>query len=157
MLAFASVGKDDIMMRTFDGRVVETFLDNGTKITGYLEKKETEVYQVFQTEYVHLFYFPDSSVIKVQEKDIAVIGGHNRQSFQDPSEYFLQLFCLPGERKEGVYTCNLAQMKLWSKDNEGNVFELFSDGKVKSQIAVSFDMNKEDLESPDYSGEEYVD
>ena len=33
------MGKDDIMMRTFDGRVVEAFLPNGVKITGYLEKK----------------------------------------------------------------------------------------------------------------------
>ena len=34
-LAFAAVGKEDIMMRTFDGRVVETFLLNGTKVVGY--------------------------------------------------------------------------------------------------------------------------
>ena len=65
IIAFAAVGKDDIMMRTFDGRVVETFLPSGCKIIGYLEKKELEGYNNYLTSYVNLFYFSDESTIKV--------------------------------------------------------------------------------------------
>jgi hypothetical protein len=32
------------MMRTFDGRVIETLLPNGTRIVSYREKRETQVY-----------------------------------------------------------------------------------------------------------------
>lgn len=53
------------MMRTFDGRVVETFLPSGCKIIGYLEKKELEGYNNYLTSYVNLFYFSDESTIKV--------------------------------------------------------------------------------------------
>ena len=53
------------MMRTFYGRVVETFLPSGCKIVGYLEKKELEGYKSHLTSYVNLFYFSDGSSAKV--------------------------------------------------------------------------------------------
>ena len=64
----------------------------------------------------------------------------DREKFTHPSEYFLQLFCLSSERKQGVYTGDLANGLLWTKDEEGNLFEMSSQGKVKAKIAVSFDM-----------------
>ena len=60
------------MMRTFDGRVVETFLSNNIKVTGYLEKKESEKFKQHLTTYSHLFSFPDGTITKVQSNDIAV-------------------------------------------------------------------------------------
>ena len=67
ILAFAAVGKDDIMMRTFDGRVVETFLPSGCKIIGYLEKKELEGYNNYLTSdmILHFQWKSNSTHIKV--------------------------------------------------------------------------------------------
>jgi hypothetical protein len=66
------------MMRTFDGRVVETFLSNSIKVTGYLEKKESEKFKQHLTTYTHLFSFPDGTITKVQSNDIAIIGSADR-------------------------------------------------------------------------------
>lgn len=130
------------MMRTFDGRVVETILPSGCRIIGYLEKKELEGYKNHLTSYVNLFYFSDGSTAKVQLGDIAIIGATDRQKFTEPTEYFLQLFCVAQERKEGVYSADIEKGQLWTKDHEGNYFQLQSDGKVRSKIAVSFDMSQ---------------
>ena len=46
---------------------------------------------------------------------------------------------------------------MWTKDQEGNLFELKDNGTVESLIAVSFDMNKKDIHSPEYSEDEYFD
>lgn len=144
------------MMRTFDGRVVEAFLPNGVKITGYLEKKESDKFKQHLTTYTHIFSFKDGTVVKVQANDIAIIGGADRQKFTHPSEYFLQLFCMPAERKQGVYTGELAHGLLWTKDEEGNLFQMAAQGKVRAKIAVSFDMGDMN-QSPEYSQDEYFD
>lgn len=41
------------------------------------------------TTYVNLFHFVDNTIVKVQNNDIVVIGGMDREKFDDPSEYFL--------------------------------------------------------------------
>jgi len=37
---YANVGFSDIFERSYDGKVVETILPEGTKVIGYKEKKE---------------------------------------------------------------------------------------------------------------------
>ena len=98
MLAYASVGEEDLMMRAFDGRVNAVTLANGTTIQSYLEKNEVAFKKYDQTQVV-LVKLPDESVLKVNKHEMVLLGGHDRQAFQEPQEYFLQMFTVPSERK----------------------------------------------------------
>jgi len=52
------------------------------------------------------------------------------------------LFCVSDERKTGVYTVNLREDTLWTKDEEGNVFTLKSNGEIDTKIAVSLNVEQ---------------
>jgi hypothetical protein len=45
--AYANVGFEDIFERSNDGRVIETYLPDNTKVIGYTEKKELPGYNLF--------------------------------------------------------------------------------------------------------------
>ena len=45
--------------------MVETYLNDGTVVYGYKEKKELPGYNKFKEDYVHLIYAYDGSIFKV--------------------------------------------------------------------------------------------
>jgi|NOAtaT_6_FD_contig_21_10077839_length_446_multi_2_in_0_out_0_2 hypothetical protein len=51
------------MERSNDGRVVEIYLPDGTKVVGYHEKQELPGYNAFKDVHNHLVYMEDGSVI----------------------------------------------------------------------------------------------
>ncbi len=129
--AFAQVGYTNIFERSWDGRLVETYLNDGTVVKGYKEKRELPGYNKFHEFYVHLSYGYDGSVMKIQEdgklvieaeKDIhemAKIQPDQETDTQDVDEdeqarmrWFLQLFCSPDDRQRGVYSGNLLDCKI---------------------------------------------
>lgn len=59
------------------------------------------------------------------------------------SDYYIQLFLPVEERENGVYSIDLKNKVLRTVDSEKNVFKVCSDGKTKSNIAISFNL-KED-------------
>ena len=63
--AYANVGFENLFERSYDGRIVETYLMDGTIVKGYREKQELSGYENFKEMFNHLIYLPDSSVIKV--------------------------------------------------------------------------------------------
>ena len=55
------------MERSHNGRVTESYLPDGTKVIGFLEKKELEGYENYEISNIHLIYQPEGSIIKVKE------------------------------------------------------------------------------------------
>lgn len=84
-------------------------------------------YDKFETLIINLVYFKDGSVAKVCENgEIVFISGVDRvrlnengdnSEFGQDKDYWLQLFCIPEERKGGVFTTNLRENQVWTKDD----------------------------------------
>lgn len=45
-------------------------------------------------------------------------------------DYWLQLFSVAEERKSGVFTIQLNEGKIWTRDDESNYFSISADGDV---------------------------
>lgn len=86
------------MMRAFDGRVNQVVLTDGTRVQSYLEKNEV-AFKQYEESQVLVVKMQDDTVMKVNKKEMVLIGGKDCQAFGEPQEYFLQLFTLPSERK----------------------------------------------------------
>lgn len=85
--SFAYVGFDNLFERSNDGRILETFLPDGTKVTGYKEKKELPGYNQFQTNIIHLLFFKDESVAKIMNNgEIVIISAMDRVALNQMGE-----------------------------------------------------------------------
>jgi len=75
-------------------------------------------------------------VIKVDSLgEIVFISGQARMNLQEKSSddaYFYELFTVPEDRSSGVYTGNCAKGNIWTRDHEGNYFEMDIYGKMTS-------------------------
>lgn len=159
------------MERSHNGRVTESYLPDGSKVVGFLEKRELEGYENYETSNIHLIYQPEGSILKVKEEgEVIIISANDRYELNELGEnrsendidYFLQLFGIPEERKNGVYTAELRKKILWTKDNEGNYFSISSTGETKGKIAVSFDLNQNNDQedrpgTPEFQDGDYID
>ncbi len=84
---FSSVGCNDIMERSADGRVTETYLPDNTKVIGFREKRELEGYNQFSINYVYLVYSEDKSVLKIQEDgEMIIISATDRIVLNEKGE-----------------------------------------------------------------------
>lgn len=62
------VGHDNLFERSNDGRIVKTYLADGTRVQTYKEKRELSTgYQEYETNVVSLVYFEDDSVAKLTD------------------------------------------------------------------------------------------
>ncbi|EAR91082.3 hypothetical protein TTHERM_00430030 (macronuclear) [Tetrahymena thermophila SB210] len=156
--AYANVGFDNLFERSNNGIIIETYLPDGTKVVGYKEKQELPGYNQFQTNHIHLIYFDDGSVGKVLDNGEVVFisavdrvalnkNGQNKP-FGEDLDFWLQLFCVPEERKAGVYNISLKERILWTRDDEGNFFALKSNGEIDTKIAVSLNLNQNQVDGP---------
>lgn len=68
--------------------------------------------------------------------------GANHEKIGEDIDYWLQLFCVPEERKAGVYNISLQDKSFWTRDDEGNLFTLHSNGEIDTKIAVSLNLNQ---------------
>mmetsp|Transcript_4562 Transcript_4562/g.3773 ORF Transcript_4562/g.3773 Transcript_4562/m.3773 type:complete len:226 (+) Transcript_4562:1303-1980(+) len=91
-------GFDNIMERSYNGRVTETYMPDGSLIKGYLERRELEGYQNFEISNIHLIYQPDGSVLKLKETgEVVVVSATDRHQLNiqgenridDDIDYFL--------------------------------------------------------------------
>ena len=75
------------------------------------------------------------------------------------SNYFIHLFLPIIEKGQGVYTVDLGDRVVVTKDRQGNRFKVRSDGEVQSKIAISFNLDgKEDKwdKFPKFEGSEFI-
>jgi hypothetical protein len=170
----ALVGSDDLMTRSYDGRVIKTLLPDGTIMYSYMEKKATEDLEKFTLNSVTLIHKVDGTVIRIQQDgDITIMTGRERQNlnlkgsnleFGKDLDYLFELNGKPSERKAGVYTCDLKKQKIWTKDEERNIFEIHADGTTKAKLSLSItnledgSKNIDDIRpvTPKYEGDNYL-
>lgn len=157
----SGLGAEDLMIRSNDGVLIETFLQNGTKVQSILQKQELEAYNQFATNRINLAIKSDGSIIKTsQDGEVVLITAQARDQLAVNSgkdAYFFDIFTLPEERNSGVFTAQLDKGKLFTKDNEGNYFEVNTDGRAIERLAVSLNVEDEEPPSPTFEGEEYID
>ena len=129
----ACKGQDNLFERSCDGRIVETYLHDGTKVCGYKESTagSSQGEQGDQDLYTHLIYGYDGSVLKVREDgEVVIVAENDRHALaqEDPEaapdmydgrewlkpnekSYFSQLFCSDEDRRNGVFAAQLTQCK----------------------------------------------
>lgn len=169
----ALLGADDLMIRSNDGRIVETFLSDGTCVETYKEVQQLPGVDVYTHNFVHLVRREDGGVVKVKSDGEVVVvtpeqriglneRGQNRELGKDV-DYFYELFAVPTERKSGTYTVQCNTGKLFTLDEEGNKFYVYANGETRERIAVSFDLDDAQNEEPDippspkFEGSTYID
>ena len=171
----ALMGSDNLMDRTYNGRISKVYLPNGIYILTYKEKKSTEEFETYTYNTITLIYGIDGSVIRIsQDGDVCVISAMERKKMNENGlkkdfdnlkdvDYLFELNGKNTERKGGVYTCDLKKGKIWTKDDETNIFEVYSNGDSKCKIEGTTikEMNEKtieelDCESPRYEGNEFI-
>ena len=157
----SGLGAEDIMLRSNDGVLIETVLPNETKVASFVQKQELEAYNQFATNRINLVTRKDGTIIKTtQEGEIVFITTETRTALANNSganAYFYDIFTLPEERNSGVYTVRVDTGRLWTKDNEGNYFEVSTSGKAVERLAVSLNVEDSSPESPYLSEGEFID
>jgi hypothetical protein len=172
--ADALLGSDDLMTRSYDGRIIKTLMPDQSVVYSYVEKKATDEMEKYTLNTVTIIYRNDGTVIRIQQDgDIVIITGNERKNinlkgnnleFGKDVDYLFELNGKVNERKAGVYTCDLKKQKIWTRDDERNIFEIHADGIAKAKLSLSLnnleDGNKDidDIRpiTPNYEGHSYL-
>lgn len=88
MGAAPSVGHDNLFERSNDGRIIKTYLADGTQVSTYKEKRELNTgYQEYETNYINLVYFEDGSAAKLKDTgEIIFISAIDRYNLNQQGE-----------------------------------------------------------------------
>ena len=148
----ALMGYDNIMERSHDGYVVETFLPDETLVESYKEKQSLEGYNNYSFNAIHIFRRFDFSILKVkQDGDVVIVTSNQRAKLNNmgywlelgkDKDYFFDLFGLENDRKWGVYTWNVKNGIIKTSDDEGNVFVVYANGESIERLSVSFNLDE---------------
>ena len=172
----ALIGSDNLMNRTYDGRLCKITLPDKTLLYAYKEKQSTELFETYTYNTIVFIYKNDGDVIRVsQSGDIVVVSSNERKKLNDEGmnknfeknediDYLFEVNGKPEERKGGIYTCELNKGKIWTKDKETNIFVQLANGDSKCKIegTTIAEMNEKTIEeiephSPRYDGDSYID
>ena len=104
----------------------------------------------------------DELTSRVNQMQRGVINSPKSLGPQETSQfdYFIQLFLPRAERTGGVLSADLNKGEMYLRDTESNEFIINKDGRVRSDIAVSFNLNNQKPKwdpKAEYDGSEYVD
>ena len=172
----ALIGSDNLMNRTFDGRLSKIILPDKTLIYIYKEKQSTELFETYTYNTIIFIYKNDGDVIRIsQSGDIVIVTSNERKKLNDEGmnkdfeknediDYLFEVNGKPEERKGGIYTCELSKGKIWTKDKETNIFVQLANGDSKCKIegTTIAEMNEKTIDeiephSPRYDGDFYID
>ena len=172
----ALIGSDNLMNRTYDGRLSKIILPDKTLVYVYKEKQSTELFETYTFNTIIFIYKNDGDVIRIsQSGDIVVVSSNERKKLNDEGmnknfdnnediDYLFEVNGKPEERKGGIYTCELNKGKIWTKDKETNIFVQLANGDSKCKIegTTISEMNEKTIEeiephSPRYEGDNYID
>ena len=172
----ALIGNDNLMNRAYDGRLVKIILPDKTLVYVYKEKKSTEEFETYMFNTIVFIYKLDGDVIRItQSGDIVIVSSNERKKLNNEGmnknfeagediDYFFEVNGKPEERKGGIYTCELNNGKIWTKDKETNIFVQLASGDNKCKIegTTITEMNEKTIDeiephSPRYKGDSYID
>ena len=160
----ALLGSDDLMIRSYDGKLNKVILPDLTEVISYKEMKKQEDSDNLTLNTVVLIKRKDGTIIKSQQDGEVIImsykerfdliqGNNDKLLFDneiDFEKYFdlleennnhmFEIYGKKEERKGGIYTGDLKKGILYTKDNERNIFELNVNGSAKEKLSVSLDI-----------------
>ncbi len=132
------MGFDTLLEWAFDGVLMKVHFADGSVLESYKEKQELEGYNKAELNTVHVLWRFDHSVVKIKENGEIVLLtsnawhylNHIGMNLQVPKDkdYLFEIFGTPGEWRSGVYTTDLFEGKIWTKDDEGNILIIQADG-----------------------------
>lgn len=147
----ALMGYDTLLERANDDILMKIHFNEGTVLEGYRERQELEGYNRTEVNTIWVLRRFDHSVLKVKESgEIVLITSNARHHLNSigmnleiphDKDYFSEIFGEPEERRSGVYTANFKEGKIWTKDDEGNILIVHSNGESVEKMAVSFDLD----------------
>jgi hypothetical protein len=150
------VGVDDVMKRAYDSRVSTTYLPDGTNVESFMENREGVI------QSVHLIRRTDGGMVEVRGNgEVVIISPQERVNLNNEGQkkeigkdvdYFSELFAEEMERKSGVYTARCDLGTIFTKDNEGNIFQVYANGLTKEKI-----VGVPSEEFPQFQGSVYID
>lgn len=85
--SYASKGAKNIFDRSYTGRVIEAFFEDGTKIQSYKEMRELESYNSFKQYTVGIIYAKNGLVIKTEDPGEIVLLNSNDYSSEKKLTY----------------------------------------------------------------------
>ncbi|CAG9330394.1 unnamed protein product [Blepharisma stoltei] len=157
----SGLGIGDLMLRSHNGIITEVILPNKTSIRTFTQKQEMEGYNEYCTQLICVLTTSDGSIMKVQQDgEIVLITGEARQILAEKDgqdAYFYELFTLAEDRTSGVYSAHCEKGKIWTKDSEGNYFEIGIQGKAIEKLAVSLNVEEAEPTTPRIAEGEYID
>ena len=172
----ALIGSDNLMNRTYDGRLSKVTLPDKTFVFVYKEKQSTELFETYTYNTITFIYKNDGDVIRIsQSGDICVVSSNERKKLNEEGmnknfeenediDYLFEVNGKPEERKAGIYSCELNNGKIWTKDKETNIFVQLANGDSKCKIegTTIAEMNEKTIDeiqphSPRYEGDSYID
>ena len=164
------------MNRTYDGRLSKVTLPDKTFVFVYKEKQSTELFETYTYNTITFIYKNDGDVIRIsQSGDICVVSSNERKKLNEEGmnknfeenediDYLFEVNGKPEERKAGIYSCELNNGKIWTKDKETNIFVQLANGDSKCKIegTTIAEMNEKTIDeikphSPRYEGDSYID
>ena len=113
----------ELARKSIDGIVYVVILPNKNKV--YIVKEKVEGDKSKVSVFIYNF---DGGIFKVEDGDVEIISPTERRKFEQLNELKEQLEGDVTMRKEGVYTCDLKEGKIFTVDGEHNVFEIYDDG-----------------------------
>ncbi|CAI2364424.1 unnamed protein product [Moneuplotes crassus] len=148
----ALMGIDNLMERSNDGFVLDTYLPDDALVETYKEKQQLEGYNNFSLNTIHLIRRHDYSVIKVkQEGEVVIITSNQRFYLNDigyrcdigeDKDYFFELYGFESDRRSGVFTCDVSNGTIRVTDEESNIFVVYANGESIEKLSVSFNLNE---------------
>jgi len=146
------MGYDTLLERAFDGVLMKVHFADGSVLESYKEKQELEAYNKAEINTVHVLRRFDHAVVKIKENGEIVLLTSNAwhylnnigMNLQVPKDkdYLFEINGTSTERRTGVYTTDLFEGKIWTKDDEGNILIIKADGQSIEKMAVSFDLDQ---------------
>lgn len=146
------MGYDDLITRTYDGKLTKTILPDRTEVFSYKEKKATGEFEQFSFNTIVIVVRTDGTIVKTQQDgDVVIITSKERELLntgelrlfeeRKDTDYLFEIFGKIEERKGGVYSADLKRGILWTTDKERNIFELHVDGTAKEKLNASLDLD----------------
>ena len=121
----------ELAQKSIDGIVYQVLLPDKNEIYVIKEKVEEEI----KTKVI--IYNVIGGLFKVEKGDVEVVSPSELRKLEEEGADKIkeQLNARPVERKEGIYTCDLVEGKIFTIDGEKNLFEIYDDGYANCVLA----------------------
>lgn len=142
----ARKGAQDLLERCYDGRIMEVFLPDGSRLATFNQAEQTSEYGEVKVSRVHLLQLQTGACLKLQQDGEVALISSLQAAQMSREQIFTELFGPEDSRSSGVCTASLSKSSLRLIDSEGHRFHISGSGEVEAKLAQPAE---EDLQLPD--------